>query len=540
MKKLLRRSFLSSAGLGTLALSVSAFQSAAKAGTIKISDVRRWDKVVDIVVIGFGAAGANAALTGARKRNKVCLLEKAPHHGGNSGVNLGGIILPKTLEDAKKLYSAYSFDTVTQEDVDGFAMQMIAVPEYLKELGFELKYRDRNPTFPNLASGITMTGTVLRPTGKGALNAFKGLIDKEKNIEVLFNTPAVAIVQADNGEVVGVVARHNGQPLAIKAKKGVVLSCGGYENNKKMIANFNYPGIAKYIFPCGTPYNTGDGVKMAISCCADLWHFPSLEWSGFCSLPASQEVGVAVPLPFFGLYGKNYIFVNQYGKRFMKDTQWLMHTKEPINAINFSNGGAGMEGRPKATEFTNLPPWLIFDETTRKEGPICANKNDTTETRGDVYWYSVVHDLYNWSDDNQKEIDKGWILKADSIQELAKKMGVNPATLEATINQYNGYCAQGEDPEFHREKKNLLPVKTGPFYAMQVGLAMINTQGGPVRNGKNQILDTNGNPIPRLYGAGELGSFFGFLYQGATNFPEAIITGHNAALEISKLKSHNY
>lgn len=507
------------------------------AGSAVAAKTPRWDLTVDMVVIGYGAAGANAALTGARQGLKVALLEKAPHAGGNSGVNLGGIILPKTFEDACKLYGAYSFDAVTKEDVEGFARQMIQVPEYLKSLGFDkLKYRDRNSTFPNLSGNMKLTGTVLNPTGKGGIASFKKLIDAEKNITTFFSTPAKALIRTETEGIVGVKVSRNGKDFLIRARRGVVLACGGYENNKTMIANYNAPGIAKYIFPCGTPYNTGDGIKMAQAVGADMWHFPSLEWSGFCALEASKSVGVAVPLPFFGLYGKNYIYVNKYGRRFMKDTQWLMHTKEPIAAVNFSNGGAGMEGKPTATEFTNLPPWLVFDETTRLAGPICANETDTTETRGDVYWYSVVHKLYAWSNDNIREIEKGWILKADTIRELAQKMGVSADTLETTIKTYNEYCATGKDPEFGREKKTLKPIEKGPFYAMRVGLGMINTQGGPRRNGKNQILDTEGQPIPRLYGAGELGSFFGFLYQGATNYPEAIITGHNAALEIAKLR----
>lgn len=525
----------------TLLKNTAAFSGLASLGLFSSkpanAEDQSYDTAADMVVIGCGAAGANAAITGARQGMTVIVLEKAPHVGGNSGVNLGGFILPKTREDAIKLYRAYSYDVVTQADIEGFADLMVSVPEYMKSLGFDkLKYRDRNPTFPNLAGPMKLTGTVFFPTGKGGMKEFKHLMDQEKNILTMTNTPAKEILKNCGGEVVGVVAEKEGRPLRIKARKGVVLCCGGYENNKNMIANFNYPGIAEYIFPCGTPYNTGDGVKMSMAAGADQWHFPSLEWSGFCCLDASKEVGVAVPLPFFGLYGKSYIYVNDAGNRFMKDTQWLMHTKEPINAINFNNGGAGMEGKARATGFLNLPPWLVFDEATRKKGPICANTQDTTETRGDLYWYSVVHNLWNWSQDNQKEIEKGWILKADTIEELAKKMGVSAENLSRTVKVYNQYCEEGEDQEFGREKKNLVPLKEGPYYAMRVGLAMINTQGGPKRNGKQEILAPNGKPIPRLYGAGELGSFFGFLYQGASNYPEAIITGHNAALQIAKLK----
>lgn len=535
-----RRNLLKTGAVAAGVFCVGGAAGFADARTVAMGEVKKWDFTTDIIVIGYGAAGANAALAGGASGKNVILLEKAPSQGGNSGVNLGGIILPKTYEDAVKLYTAYSFDVCSKEEIEGFARQMIQVPEYLKSLGFELRYADRKPSFPNMVPDMFLTGTVLNPTGVAALQAFREMIDKDKKITTMFNTPAKALVQTDKGEIIGVKAVKDGKEIFIKARNGVILSCGGYENNKKMIANYNYPGLGEYIFPCGTPYNTGDGISMGIAAGAQLWHFPSLEWASFCCLDASKKFGVAVPTPFFGLYGKNYIYVNKFGKRFMKDNQWLMHTKEPINALNFSNGGADMGSAGGASEFINMPPWLVFDEATRKRGPICANKKDTKDTRGGHYYYSVVHDMYDWSEDNMAEVEKGWVLKADSISELAKKMNVDATTLEETVKKYNGYCEAGVDPEFGRAKKDMKPIAEGPFYAMKCGIAMINTQGGPKRNAANQVLDTEDNPIPRLYSAGELGSFFGFLYQGANNFAEAIITGKNAAEALAASKPHKY
>lgn len=147
----------------------------------------------------------------------------------------------------------------------------------------------------------------------------------------------------------------------------------------------------------------------------------------------------------------------------------------------------------------------------------------------------MVHKIYLWSDDNLKEIDKGWIVKADTLPELAQKMKVDPKGLEETIGKFNNYRAAGKDTEFSRNAPSVLPLQTPPFYGIELGLSLINTQGGPRHNQHCQVLDYDNKPIPRLYAAGELGSFFGFLYQGGNNFPEAWafgrIAGKKAAAE---------
>jgi succinate dehydrogenase/fumarate reductase flavoprotein subunit len=183
-------------------------------------------------------------------------------------------------------------------------------------------------------------------------------------------------------------------------------------------------------------------------------------------------------------------------------------------------------------EYANIPFYMIFDETLRKQGPVVPKYYLPGQVSG---WAVVQNIVEEWSADNSKEVSKGWIKKADTIQELAAMMKIDPAGLAATIQSYNEYGGKGKDPEFNRGAKTLLPIKTGPYYAMELGLTVINTQGGPVHNAKSQVIDVNNKVIPRLYAAGELGSFFGFLYQGGNNFPEALafgrIAGKNAAEE---------
>jgi succinate dehydrogenase/fumarate reductase flavoprotein subunit len=130
---------------------------------------------------------------------------------------------------------------------------------------------------------------------------------------------------------------------------------------------------------------------------------------------------------------------------------------------------------------------------------------------------------------------KGWVLQADTLEDLAGKIGVDSPGLEETVRNFNRACGEGKDSEFGRARESLAPLAAPPFYAVELGLTLVNTQGGPKHNEDGQVLDFRNESVPRLYAAGELGSFFGFLYQGGSNYPEAWafgqIAGKRAAAE---------
>ena len=126
----------------------------------------------------------------------------------------------------------------------------------------------------------------------------------------------------------------------------------------------------------------------------------------------------------------------------------------------------------------------------------------------------------------------GWAYAADTIEELAEQMGVPTDELVRTVDQWNTWCEQGDDLAFYRPQSTLQPVATAPFYAMRCKSTFLNTDGGARRNESCQIVDTNGNPIPGLYGVGEFGSFWGHFYQGAGNVGECLVSGRIAARHI--------
>jgi predicted oxidoreductase len=141
---------------------------------------------------------------------------------------------------------------------------------------------------------------------------------------------------------------------------------------------------------------------------------------------------------------------------------------------------------------------------------------------------------YDWSADNGAELAKGWIKQAETITALAQTIGLSPAVLEETVTRWNAHCRAGADADFGRTKM-LSPIQEAPFYAVELSPSMLNTQGGPKRNARAQIVRPDGSPIPRLYSAGELGSIYSYLYQGTGNIGECLSFGHiagrNAAAE---------
>lgn len=518
-KEVSRRTFLKGAVAGMGAVGMAGLV-AAEAKTVDLRQVQKWDETADVVVIGYGAAGGNAAIAAHDAGAKVLVLEKMPMGGGNSGVCYGGMIIPDTVSEAIEYYRKLSFGTVDEDMLRGFAEAMVGIPRLLSQFGANLNIGKRPPAFPTLLSSSTIPAFKFNPTGKEGFEFLSGLVAR-RGIKVMFKTSAKSLIQnPGTGDVVGIKAENEGKEIYIKAERGVVLCCGGYENNPEMFGYYNYPGLRDFIFPYGTPGNTGDGLKMASAAGAYLWHTAALQWAGFCAKTPSKQFGAAVGVGIpWAVKAKNFVFVNKYGHRFMRETKKLAHTKAPLDVLYFDHERA---------EYPHVPAYLIFDETYRTSGPVER-----------VVWgpmgYANVHKIYDWSNDNSAEIEKGWIIKADTISDLARKFKVDRKGLEETISKFNNYSKTGKDLEFNRSRDFMEPIEKPPFYALEMGLALVNTQGGPKHNKYGQVLDPDDKPIPRLYAAGELGSFFGFLYQEGSNYPEAFafgrIAGRQAASE---------
>jgi succinate dehydrogenase/fumarate reductase flavoprotein subunit len=488
-----------------------------------------WDEEADVVIVGYGGAGAVAAVTAHDAGAKVLLLEKAPQgkEGGNTRVSGNVWFCPTNVDDAVKYLTAMGGGMgfpIPADMIQAWAEKMVDNDNWVTSIGGEVLTREpvSEPEFPDLPGSACFPGyhyvgpapSTYTTEGGPLWRLLKDNVAK-RGIEVWQDSPAKELVQDGvTKEILGVVAEKEGNKAYIKAKKAVLLCCGGFENNQEMIQDYLHWQCG---YPKGTPYNTGDGIKMAMAVGADLWHMDNVAGPDFNFKPPEWDFAFGYRI---GPGAAGWIVVGKDNKRFVDDKVATKHGKVLIHDTYVEC--------PEP-----LPMHMIFDETTRLAGPLYANKPPSTPPGGNS-WFSSV-EQYEWSSDSSKEIAAGWITKADTIGELAAKIARDPDALEETVNKYNEYCAAGEDPDYGTPKEKLVPIETPPFYAMEMVPTFTNTQGGPRHDKNAQVLDTEGKPIPRLYAAGELGSIYSHCYQGGGNNAESIafgrIAGENAAAE---------
>ncbi|MDX2158878.1 MAG: FAD-binding protein [Hyphomicrobiaceae bacterium] len=480
----------------------------------------QWDEEADVVVVGFGGAGFATAVTAHDLGAEVVMLEKAPEgkHGGNTRVAGQGYLNTSSKDEGAKYLRALCGDfKVPEAMVEVWADEMTRNNDWLAALGCDPQEHQHQPVgieFPDLPGAFSTHKFHDGPTYGYSLtwSAFERCV-LQRPIPIRYETPARALIQHDiTKEILGVRAERGGKTVNVKARRGVVLTCGGFENNQEMIRNY-LPGIP-YCYTSGSPYNEGDGITMAQMVGADLWHMNN--YAGPSMALKVPEVPTSFSMQAFH-YSKivpgGAIVVGPDGRRFCDEKYKTRHGKVPVN------------GRwlPMSTP---CPMFMILDHVHFSAGPLY----DKTPSHG---WTQII-EKYDWSTDNSRELAKGWIKAADSIGALAGKIGLDRQTLEATVSRWNQSCEAGRDAEFGRTLM-LTPIAKGPYYAVELSPSMLNTQGGPRRNERAQIVRPDGTPIPRLYSAGELGSIYSYLYQGTGNIGECLafgrISGRNAAAE---------
>ncbi len=516
-KKLARREFLKLGALSAAGLAAGLTASNAHAEPVAVNPAKvKWDATADIVVIGTGLAGLVSAIEANDAGAKVLIIEKAPKEfeGGNSRISGNLWLCNNDLEKSYAYYKAMDVGHTEDDIVKWVAAETMKTNAYLTKFGVKpLRFSARAfaPEHPQLpgADSIEMyadNGTI----GQAAMWSKIRKAAEDRKIKVMYETPALELMQAPSREIIGVLAESGGKKIKIKAAKAVILACGGFEFNEDMNKQM-IPG--RQLFK-GTVYNTGDGLRMAQYAGAQMWHnhvylgqYDTIECKGM-KYPA-----VLRPK------GDNYLWLNKKAVRFMNEKRPARHGFGHREYAIWFDGLTG--------EFTNLPCYAIFSAES-------GNKKMTYE--GKVHAWGHYAD-YKWSDDNSAEVAKGWLYRDDTIEGLAKQLGLDPAKAKASVDAYNKMCAAGTDTEFGRDAKSLKPVAKAPFTAALLWPGSYNTFGGPKKNTKAQALDPFGKPIPRLYVVGELGSYYGFMYNGGGNLTECLFGGWTAGPHAAKLKS---
>ncbi|WP_243372883.1 FAD-dependent oxidoreductase [Geotalea sp. SG265] len=476
-----------------------------------------WDKTFDVVVIGYGGAGAAAAIAAHDAGAEVLILESTSRGGGNTLVSFGGFASPGETDKAVSYISAlYEYSHSEKDDglIRAFVEESSKTIAWLKNLqeGVEvLTYG--GASYPDIPGAEAIKRYVIKGPHKGATAFAQNLwlllsgAVEARGIPVLTQAPAERLLTGPDGAVTGIMASIRDKKLLIRARDGVVLTTGGYGSDAEMLRNH---AKGSPLYTLGHQGNRGDGVRLAQKVGAGLWHMNGVSCAFGIKVPQFESALLIA----IGAAGQ--ILVDRSGKRFVNEGAIERHAG--LLSVDFFDS--------QSLTYPRIPSYLLFDEATRKRGPV-------SRTAG-LGYAGVQH---TWSKDNSVEIMNGWIIRDETLSGLAGKIGVDAKTLQHTVELWNRSVRAGRDSLYDRELPHApltALIETGPFHALEIYPCLLNTQGGPKRNEKAEVTDPFGEPIPGLYSAGELGSMWGLIYQGGGNIAEALafgrIAGAGAAL----------
>lgn len=531
------------------------------------------------------------------------LIEKSDRYGGTSAVSGAGVWIPNnddirkkdSPEKALEYLTSATEGMVPKEKLEQFIATAPEIPRYLKQLGVHYyshptySYPDYYPDAPGAMNrGRTMfvkpldggmlgdeffrmreaypeikllenisldyvEGSQLSIRSKGWFSTVLKLLCKywldipwrlkthrdrritlgnaligglrkamlDRDIPLMLKTRLVKLTE-DGNRVTGVLANQNGKDIEIQASRGVILACGGYEQSAELRNQyFDQPTEASWsATPLGD--NTGDGLKAALELGADTEFLNEAWWAPTIPTPSPKSPNIVRNFPLFIERGfPHSLAVNRLGKRFTNEI------------CSYHQFGQAML-RDNAATGANMPCWIIFDTRFRKKYALGG---------------LMPSDFFS-----DKKLPRHWLdnflYRADTIPELAEKIGVPGDALEETVTRFNGFAKKGSDDDFGRgsnfynlsfgDPKNkpnrvLGELSRAPFYAVRVDLGDIGSKGGPKTDKYARVLHQNGQPIKGLYAVGNAsGSVMGPCYAGAgATLGAALTFGYLAANDLA-------
>jgi len=465
------------------------------------------EKTADVIIVGAGGAGLAAAVSAHQNGASVIVIEKMPQSGGNTIISgsaynaadpdrqaslemtdlekkaVEGIIsaeqtdpiVKEWQQTLKKEYEEYLasgktglFDSPTMHKLQTYnsgdkignpvlisLLTENALPavEWLESLGMEFK----EYVFTVLGGLWSRAHKPVKPLGTGYMETYNNYIEANEGIEVMVDTTAKSFI-VENGEVKGVNAYSNGAKVTLHAEKGVVLASGGFGANVDMLEQYNtlWPSL-KDVKTTNHTGATGDGIVMAQEINASLIGMENIQLLPMGdpvtgSLSGNIEQGV-----------QNRIFVNKEGNRFVDE-------------------GERRDVMTKGLmEQTDAYMWVIVDQHSYPTGDTVNNFNESIDSL----------------------VESGRAFKADTLEELAAQIGVDPANLVESVDTFN-QAVEGSVVDPFGRTLFADKIDTAPYYAGARVPTVHHTMGGVEINENTQVVDANGSVIKGLYAAGEV------------------------------------
>lgn len=516
---------------------------------------------VDVVVVGAGGAGMTAALAAGSAGLDTLLVEKSGYFGGSTARSGGGVWIPGNYalreagqvdaddhERAMAYLEAIVGDTVPRVRRETYLRRGPEVMDFLRErtplrfawvpgysdylpeqpggrpagrscepvpmdasfLGEELERL--HPAYTKAPANMIVTqadfrrislgmrtwrgpATMLRVLAKRVVAGLRGrrmyamgnaiviglrqgLV--EAGVPIAYDTALDELV-VEHGRVVGVRVTRDGQRHEVRARRGVVLGSGGFERNLELREKYQ-PRPTSVEWTTGSEFNTGAGLLAGMAAGAQTDLLDDSWWGPTIPLPGR---------PWFCLAERNLpgsIIVNGAGRRFMNEALPYVEAVHEIYA-------------GETTGVQHVPSWMVIDQRYRNRY-LFAGLGPRQPFPG--RWYK-----------------EGVVVKADSLESLAERIGVPPENLTETVRRFNGFAASGVDEDFHRgdsaydkyysdptvkPNPSLHRIDQGPFYAVKIVPGDLGTKGGLVTDEKARVLRGDGSVIEGLYAAGNVSS----------------------------------
>ena len=455
----------------------------------------KWDAVYDVIVVGFGGAGAGAARFAADNKAHVLLIDSAPegHEGGNTRYAGGAFAWSDNFDDLreyyKQTYYPFKYDP---KDLDAFVNNVLKMKEYSqKYFSIKAQYTGRRPQgeYPEYKHAETMRSQSMTA---GMYNGGfwkllrKKVYERLDKIDVWFESPAQHLIQDPNTKtILGVQIKHKGINRNVAAKNGVVLACGGFENNQDMVQTFLGQGS---LAPIGTLYNQGKGIDLAVEAGARLWHMSNYDSHGFSLREGQPREKFAYMINWKSLFNGSIFVAGDDGTRYYREDE------EDRHGYKYNHGNWIMQ--PNQNH-----PHIIMDQKQFEQ--LANDDSDKAEQIKSLITYAI---------------------KAETIAELADKIAA-PKLAEA-VSDFNFLVNEKKRDMFlNRKIETMRAFGAGPYYAIPICHNILHTHGGARRNENCEVLDMENNVIPHLYEAGELGDIFATKYVGANSIADLLISG---------------